>query len=141
MKLVVNLIVHGSKIIQMKFYNFDKCWPIAPFLSITKINIPLKVPYLLALGHICESRWYGMWWHVVGHYDGIKCISYPTICHFINWTNILYYVEVIWSQNGMFCDWHVFTSIMYGVGYIGYRYLKLWQDYAAMLPLYNPGVV
>ena len=36
----------------MKFYNFDKFWPIDTFLSITKINIPLKVPHLLALGHI-----------------------------------------------------------------------------------------
>ena len=52
MKLVVNLIVYVSKIIKMNFYNFYKCWSVDTFLSITKIDVPLKVPHLLALGHI-----------------------------------------------------------------------------------------
>ena len=52
MKLVVNLIVYGSKIIQMNFYNFDKFRPIDTFCSITKINIPLKVPHLFALSWV-----------------------------------------------------------------------------------------
>ena len=43
---------YGSKIIQMNLYNFDKFGPFHTFLSITNFNIPLKVPHLLALGHI-----------------------------------------------------------------------------------------
>ena len=36
----------------MNLENVDNFWPrIHTFLSITKINIPLKVPYLLTLGH------------------------------------------------------------------------------------------
>ena len=36
-------------IIQMNFYNFVR---FHTFVSKTKINIPLEVPHLLALGHI-----------------------------------------------------------------------------------------
>ena len=50
MQLVVNLIVYGSKIIQMIVYNLDKFGPFHTFVSITKFNIPLTVPHLLALG-------------------------------------------------------------------------------------------
>ena len=35
-----------------EFYNFDEIEPIHTFLSITKIDIPLKVPHLHALSHI-----------------------------------------------------------------------------------------
>ena len=50
----MNLIIYGSTmIIQMNLYNFDKFGPFHTFLSITKFNIPLKVPHLLALGHKC----------------------------------------------------------------------------------------
>ena len=52
MILVVNLLVYGSKIIQMNFHNFDKFGPFQTFLTLTKLNIPLKVPHLLTLGHI-----------------------------------------------------------------------------------------
>ena len=49
--IIMNLIMYGSKIIQMIFYNFEKCGQFHTFLTITKLDIPLKVPNLLALGH------------------------------------------------------------------------------------------
>ena len=51
MILVVNFIVYGSKIIQMNSYNFDKFGPFHTFVTINQLDIPLKVPHLLALGH------------------------------------------------------------------------------------------
>ena len=54
--LVVNLIDKRSKIFQMNFHNFYKFGPFHTFLTITEFNIPLKVPHLLALGHIrCQD--------------------------------------------------------------------------------------
>ena len=52
----MDLIVYDSKIFQMIFYNFDKFGPLHIFLSITKFNIPLKVPHLLVLGHKCDKN-------------------------------------------------------------------------------------
>ena len=54
MTLVMNLIVNGSKIIKICFFNFDNFGPLHTFFSKTKLNIPLKVPHLLALCHICD---------------------------------------------------------------------------------------
>ena len=42
---------HPNELLQ-----FDKFRPIDTFLSIPKINIPLKVPHLLALGHIYRGN-------------------------------------------------------------------------------------
>ena len=56
---LLNLIVCGSKIIQINVYNFDEFRPCHTFWAATKFNIPLKVPNLLALGHnYCPTHRY-----------------------------------------------------------------------------------
>ena len=59
MRLFVKLILYGSKIIQMNFYNFEKFGPFHTFLPISKINIPLKVPHLEPLRWVTFVKNYG----------------------------------------------------------------------------------
>ena len=63
-------------------YNMDTFWPVDIIFSITKINIPLEIAHLLALGHywINGLWWIAAWWeggnkNVTIYQQSITCIG------------------------------------------------------------------